>query len=280
MNAWQDGPEGRPRVQLGLPPLTPMVQRLIVANLALFFALFLSGLVSLPFRARLMELLSVDPAAWRAWFPLVPLWQLVSYGFVHSLDGIGHLFFNMLMLYMFGGMLESALGGRRFLVFYGTSLVLAGLAHVLVMPLLGWDTPAIGASGACLAVTVAMATLRPNATVYLLFFPIALKYLAGFLVFLDVFQLLSQVMGSPGDGKALYVHLGGALYGFLAVRFGWIHRDPVAVLQRKRAVQREVTRMSDEARMDQLLDRIKRDGLGTLSSADREFLRRQSERGR
>lgn len=280
MSAWQDGPEGRPQLQFAWPPLTPMVQRMIVANLALFFALFLSGLVSLDWRAHAMELLAVDPAAWRAWFPLVPLWQLVTYGFVHSLDGIGHLFFNMLMLYVFGGMLEGALGGRKFLVFYCTSLAVAGLAHVVVMPLLGWTTPAIGASGACLAVTVAMAMLRPNATVYLLVFPVPLKYLAGFLVFLDVFQLLSQFMGGPGDGKALYVHLGGAVYGFLAVWFGWIHRDPVAVFQRKRAVAREVARVSDDARMDQLLDRIKRDGLGTLTSAERDFLKRQSERGR
>jgi membrane associated rhomboid family serine protease len=280
MNTWQDGPGDRPRLQFAFPPLTPVVQRLIVANLALFFALFLVGLVSLPFRGRVMDVLAVDPAAWRAWFPLLPLWQLATYGFVHSLDGIGHLFFNMLMLYMFGGMLEGALGGRRFFVFYCTSLVLAGLVHVLVMPLFGLYVPAIGASGACLAVTVAMATLRPNATVYLLWFPVKLKYLAGFLVFLDVFQVLTQLMGGQGDGKAVYVHLGGALYGFLAVRLGWIHRDPVAAFQRKRAVEREVARISDDARMDQLLTRIKRDGLGTLSSADREFLKRQSQRGR
>jgi hypothetical protein len=70
------------------------------------------------------------------------------------------------------------------------------------------------------------------------------------------------------------------LYGFLAVRFGWIHRDPVASFQRKREVEREVSRVSDDARMDQLLERIKRDGLGTLSKAERAFLKRQSERGR
>jgi membrane associated rhomboid family serine protease len=280
MNAWQDGPGGRPQLQFAWPPLTPVVKRLIVANITLFFTVFLSGLVSLEFRAGVMDLLAIDPAAWYAWFPLLPLWQLVSYGFVHSVDGIGHLFFNMLMLYVFGGMLESALGGRRFVVFYFASLVLAGLVHVLVMPLFGSYAPAIGASGACLAVTVAMAMLRPNATIYVLVFPVPLKYLAGFLVFLDLFQVLSQMMGAQGDGKAVYVHLGGALYGFLAVRFGWIHADPVASFQRKRAVEREVARMSDDARMDQLLDRIKREGLGSLTSAEREFLKRQSERGR
>jgi membrane associated rhomboid family serine protease len=148
------------------------------------------------------------------------------------------------------------------------------------MPLFGSYAPAIGASGACLAVTVAMAMLRPNAIVYLLVFPVRLKYVAGVLVLFDVLQVLARFMGAEGDGKAVYAHLGGALYGFLAVRFGWIHRDPVATFQRRREVQREVTRVSDDARMDQLLARIKRDGLGTLSNAEREFLKRQSERGR
>jgi membrane associated rhomboid family serine protease len=280
MNAWQDSPEGRPRLQFAFPPLTPVVQRLIVANLAVLCALFLIGLVSLPARGRIMDVLAIDPAAWAAWFPLVPLWQLVSYGFVHSIDGIGHLFFNMLMLYFFGGMLEGVLGARRLTFFYFTALVVAGLGHVLVTPLLGSNAPAIGASGACLAVTVAMAMLRPNATIYLIVFPVPLKYLAGFLVLLDVLQAVTRFMGGDGDGKAVYAHLGGALYGFLAVRFGWIHRDPVASFQRKREVEREVSRVSDDARMDQLLERIKRDGLGTLSKAERAFLKRQSERGR
>lgn len=280
MNPWQDPSEGRRELQFALPPLTPVVQRLILANIAVFFALFVVGLASLPLRAKAVELLAVDPAAWRGWFPFVPLWQLVTYGFVHSLDGIGHLFFNMLMLYFFGGMLEGALGGRRFLVFYLTAIALAGLVHVVLMPLLGWYAPAIGASGACLAVTVAMAVLRPNAVVYLLVFPIPLKFLAVFLVLLDLLQLASRLAGGPQDGKALYVHLAGAVFGFLAARRGWIHRDPIAALQRKRAVQREVARVSDDARMDELLARINRDGFGSLSRADREFLKRQSERGR
>ena len=196
------------------------------------------------------------------------------------MSGLGHLFFNMLTLYFFGGMLESSLGGRRFGLFYFSALAVAALTHVMVTPLLGWGLPAIGASGACLAVLIASAAMRPNAVVYLLVFPVKLKYVAGALVVVDVFQVLVQLQGGPSDGTAIYVHLGGALYGFLAVRLRWIYSDPVATFERKRAVASAERLVSDEARMDQLLARIKRDGLGALSSAEREFLKRQSERGR
>lgn len=273
-------PLQQPPLQFAWPPLTPMVKRLVIANVAVFFGVFLLGFGSLELRERVTGWLAVDPARWRAWFPLAPLWQLVTYGFVHDFDGLGHLFFNMLTLYVFGGMLERLIGGRRFLFFYAVSLVLSGLVHVLVMPLFGWYVPAIGASGACLAVTVATAVLRPNAVVYLLVFPVPLKVLAGALVFIDVFAMLTQLQGGPTAGTAIYVHLAGALYGFLAARRGWLEYDPLTHLERRRAVAVAERQLSDDARMDQLLARIKRDGMGALSEADRDFLRRQSERGR
>lgn len=277
MSAFQ---EGTPTLQIGFPPLTPMVRRLLIANVAVFFGVFVVGLVSLGLQARLLDLFAVDPGRWRDWAPLVPVWQLVTYGFLHDFSGLGHLFFNMLSLYLFGGMLEGLIGGRRFLTFYLTALTLSGLVHVLVMPLFGWYVPAIGASGACLGVTVATAVLRPNTVVYLLVFPVKLKVVAAVLVAFDTFQMLVQLQGGPASKTATYVHLAGALYGFLAARRGWLSFDPISLFERKRAVAAEERRVSDDVRMDQLLARIKRDGMGTLSSSDREFLRRQSERGR
>ena len=85
---------------------------------------------------------------------------------------------------------------------------------------------------------------------------------------------------SRRDDVALFVHLGGAAYGYLAARRRWLWIDPFDVLERKRAVAQEERRVSDDVRLDQLLARIKREGLGSLSAAEREFLKRQSERGR
>lgn len=277
---WDDGPSGRPQLQFAWPPLTPVVKRLLIVNIAIFFAVFMLGFVSLEFRAEVIGVLALDPARWRDWFPFVPAWQLATYGFVHDVHGLGHLFFNMLSLYFFGGMVEGIVGSRRFAVHYAAALLVAGAVHLLVSPLVGAERPAIGASGACLAAIVSAATMRPNATVYLLVFPVPLKFLAAGLVALDVFAMLSQMQGAGHGPTAIYIHLAGALYGFLAVRRRWIWADPLASLERRRAVAAAERRLSAEARMDELLAKINREGLGSLSARERDFLKRESERGR
>ncbi|HKE22738.1 MAG TPA: rhomboid family intramembrane serine protease, partial [Bryobacteraceae bacterium] len=59
-------------------------------------------------------------AAFRAIFALIPImvvrgwvWQLVSYSFLH--EGILHLLFNMLGLWMFGAQFEQDWGSKKFL---------------------------------------------------------------------------------------------------------------------------------------------------------------------
>lgn len=44
--------------------------------------------------------------------------QIITYMFIHSTNGIAHLFFNMFTLFMFGITLERVLGGKRFLFYY------------------------------------------------------------------------------------------------------------------------------------------------------------------
>lgn len=44
------------------------------------------------------------------------IWQIITYMFMHG--GIGHIFFNMFALFMFGPVLEQVFGSKRFLNFY------------------------------------------------------------------------------------------------------------------------------------------------------------------
>src|SRR5262249_28624886 len=60
---------------------------------------------------------------------LLFVWQLVTYMFLHG--GIGHILFNMLALWMFGGELEQAWGTRRFLRFYFFCGIGAGICVVI-----------------------------------------------------------------------------------------------------------------------------------------------------
>ena len=53
-------------------------------------------------------------------------WQIVSYMFIHA--DVGHIFFNMLLLFFFGPSLEDQWGGSKFLFFYlscGVGAILA-----------------------------------------------------------------------------------------------------------------------------------------------------------
>jgi hypothetical protein len=60
-------------------------------------------------------------------------WQLVTYGFLHSTDYLGHIFFNMFGLWMFGRDLERLMGPQRFLIYYMTCVIGAGLIQLIVV---------------------------------------------------------------------------------------------------------------------------------------------------
>ncbi len=136
-------------------------------------------------------------------------WQMFTYMFMHG--GFGHLFFNMLMLWMFGMEIENIWGSRRFLIYYLVCGIGAGIANVAVNSLVGQGAPTVGASGAIYGVLVAFALMFPDRPVYVYFLlPIRAKFL---ILGLILFDLFSGVAG--GDGVAHFAHLGGAAVGFV-----------------------------------------------------------------
>ncbi len=67
------------------------------------------------------------------------IWQPVTYLFLHSLGGPGHILFNMLALWMFGAPIEETWGTKRFLQYYflcgiGAGFVRRGCEHVVGQP--------------------------------------------------------------------------------------------------------------------------------------------------
>jgi membrane associated rhomboid family serine protease len=273
---YEDPPEYRDAgpVSFGWPRLTPVVRWLLWTNIGVFLALLLLGFVAEETERAVRAFLWFDPAAWRDSIPLVPVWQLVTYGFVHSRLDPGHILFNMLGLYFFGTMLESLIGSKRFATLYGSAIVVGAVLHFGAALAFGWDVPVVGASGGVLAVVVATAVLRPNERVIFIVFPLTLKVLALIMVGLDLFALLTQTAGT----KAVVVHLGGAACGFAALKFGWIWADPAARWQERKERKVVEQKQSDEERLDRLLQQIHEQGLNSLSPADREFLKRMSSR--
>lgn len=70
------------------------------------------------------------------------VWRLVSSGFLHS--GIFHLALNMVGLWFLGQWLEREVGGPRFALIYGVSLLGGALGVMLLSPF----SETVGASGA------------------------------------------------------------------------------------------------------------------------------------
>ena len=100
-----------------MPPMPPITQALLLINVAAFCIDAFLG----PWFTRLLAL-------WPVGHGFLP-WQVITYAFLHG--GIGHLFFNMLGLWMFGSELERAWGAKRFIQFYTASVLTAAVLQLL-----------------------------------------------------------------------------------------------------------------------------------------------------
>ncbi|MCE2390730.1 MAG: rhomboid family intramembrane serine protease [Proteobacteria bacterium] len=191
---------------IGGSSLTPMVKRLLIANVAVYlFQLFFGGYTFVAYFA-----VSVD-AFFSGFF-----WQPFTYMWLHAPSSAFHLLFNMFALWMFGGPLESVWGSRRFLRFYLTCGVGAGVIIVLWNSLMGVPYPTLGASGAIYGLLMAFGLTWPDRTIVLLFPPIPIKAI-WFIPFLFLMSLLF------GGGNISHVgHLGGVIVA------GWLMRGELS----------------------------------------------------
>jgi membrane associated rhomboid family serine protease len=235
------------------------------------------------------------------------VWRFIGYGFLHV--SLLHLLLNMLGLWVFGPIVEERYGGARFLAIFLTSTIAgallflmlnaAGLAWVasqgdaVTVPGLLFNdpwVPLIGASGGVCGIVLAAAWLRPNDEVLLFYVvPIRLKWLGIGLVGMSVYTLLAQGNNSGGEAA----HLGGALAGWwVAQRPHWLD-DFFDVLHvsgwsargrsepprpRKAGGPPQAARAAvKEAEIDRILDKVRDQGLASLTERERQTLREASD---
>ncbi len=141
-----------------------------------------------------------------------------------------HIGGNMLFLWIFGNNIEDAMGKPKFLLFY----LLGGLAAALAQWAIGTqsDIPTLGASGAIAAVLGGYALLYPRARVVTLIFIIffvTLLELPALLVLGAWFalQLLDASSATGGGGGVAYfAHIGGFVFGLIAIKLFATRADP------------------------------------------------------
>ena len=181
----------------------------------------------------LMWLLTLVRRTWMVqtfslFYPLSPLfhwWQPVTYMFMHG--GWDHIFFNMFTFLMFGCTLERQWGPKKYLLFYFVTGLGAAALHIGVQALMYrmgsisqaelYNIPTLGASGAVYGILLGFAMLFPDAKMTLIFPPITLssKWWVAIMLGIELFLGYTGL----GGGVAHFAHLGGALFGFLLIRY-------------------------------------------------------------
>ena len=224
-------------------------------------------------------------------------WSIVTYSFFHG--GIGHLFWNMLLIYFVGRIFLNLFDPKRFLNVYLLGVILGGLFFVLgynVFPAF-FDTTAylIGASAGASAILIFVCTYLPNQEVRVIFFNVKLWYVGAFVVLMDLVQL---PMSNSGGHLA---HLGGALLGYLYasqllkgtdIGSGFAkfmdgignlfnrseRKAPLKTVYKNQGPKTSGTGKADydkltkQKKIDAILDKISKSGYESLSKSEKDFL--------
>jgi membrane associated rhomboid family serine protease len=145
-------------------------------------------------------------------------YRFFTCGLIHA--DWGHLFFNMLSLYLFGQYVEDAFGDLFGV--YGKWVYLALYISALLISLLptfaknknNYQYRSLGASGAVSAVIFAGLMLTPTLGIYIFFIPIPIP---GF-IFAPLYLIISALLDKKGVGNINHsAHIWGSIYGLAFV---------------------------------------------------------------
>ena len=230
-------------------------------------------------------------------------WGLITSIFSHF--EFMHFLFNMLFLFFAGQLYEQLFGGKKLLNIYILGGIAGGIleivAHELFPALSNSQSIVVGASGSIMAIFIATAMYRPNTKIMLFgILPVRIIVLAGAYFIYDLLSL-----GMP-DGTAHFAHIGGGIIGVISVktmdkpnniltRFARFTDKIFAIFKRdffKKKntlnVERGGRPLTDEeyiarkkenqAKTDAILDKISKSGYESLTSKEKEFLFKQSNK--
>ncbi len=213
---------------------------------------------------------------------LAHIWTIGTYMFVHVV--IFHLLSNMLWLWFLGRIFCELLGSKRMIHVYLLGGLSGGILYLItsaVIPSMN-ASYLLGASGAVMAIVIAVATTSPEYRIFPFGIPMKLKWLALISLALTTLINLSDNTG----GKA--AHLGGAIFGFA---YGYLLKNgnplknifaPRSKLRvaHKRVSDTEyvVQKSTVRKRIDEILDKISKTGYDSLTKDEKEFLQKNHDK--
>jgi membrane associated rhomboid family serine protease len=266
----ESNPSYAPQMRMGLPPITPAVKWLLLANIVVFLldALTNPTAPTNPGAGLFEKIFALIPAS-----PLLTLqlWRLITYQFLHR--GLGHILFNMLGLFFFGSPLERHWGTKKFLVFYLACGVAGGVFYILLV--VAGFLPVgslVGASGGVLGVLTACAILFPHIRVFIfpIPFPVPIRVVAVGLICLASITILSK--GKNAGGEA--AHLAGIAAGtFYVLSDSWR-----TALKLRFKSSRWEKHVESERRLrievDRILKKVHDSGLHSLTTSEKHALKK------
>jgi membrane associated rhomboid family serine protease len=238
-------------------------------------------------------------------------WSILTYMFLHT--SFWHLLMNLLWVYWFGKMFLVYFNGKQYLAVYllgGFAGVLfhLGANYLIKEPHLSFM---LGASAAAMSVAFAVAAFKPDFVIHLLFIgPVKIKYLVMVVFILDLLGLAgnmtNEMQGS--DGVAHFAHMGGSYLGlwfgyrmrngrditrsfnnFLNNFFSFFSSDKTKVSRQNMKVKKDKfskpksdweynqDKVGEQNEIDRILDKISKNGYGSLTKAEKEFLFKQKK---
>lgn len=266
--------------------------RLLLINVVVFLVLMLARTFSFLFQtdgdilALAIAKLSLPPSLSNI---LYQPWSLITYMFLHV--DFFHILFNLLVLFWTGKLFVEYLGNDKLIATYLLGGLTGALIYILsfnIFPVfagVGGSAHLMGASAGVIAVLVAVATLLPDYTVFLIIFgPVRLKYIA-------IVSILLYAISIPnGNAGGELAHLGGALFGFMMIKQLRNGRDltkwmtSLLKFNFKRKPQMKVVKnatrtnasIASEELVDRILDKINKSGFDSLTKDEKEILYKAS----
>ncbi len=260
---------GRGGFELFNRPTPRVIKILLYVNIGVYIGDFLLRLLRIHFL--------------HDWFALTPeravsdfmVWQYLTYAYLHSPTSPLHILFNLLILWMFGCELAGYFGAKRFLVLYHVAAFTGGVAQVVSQYVK--NAPAestVGASGAIMGLLAAYALLFPNRQIlFFLIVPMKMKYFILIIIGVDFISGTNFL----STGTAHFCHLGGILAGFLYMFLSGRLGEFFLRLEEKMRAREAEKEQDVRNTVDALLEKIRREGIHTLSAREKRFLNNASK---
>ncbi len=223
-------------------------------------------------------------------------WTMVTYMFVHQ--DFFHILFNLLYLYFAGRLFQEYVGGKRLISTFILGGIAGGLLYVLSYNLFPFFSETVlisnnrGASAGVMAILIAAATFTPSFPIKL-FFVLEIKFwqLAAILLLLDLVYLPESNAGGH------LAHIGGALYGYIMARqwkekgininaffedtvesfFSKRKKSKLKVSYSRKENSATSSSISNQQKLDVILDKISKGGYESLSKEEKDFLFKMSK---